>query len=173
MKKLFSRQDSSSYEEMRRQAKVQCNSDCQLSIGGHQQKEARVRDLSWYGLTMDRVEVEDVGSGGEFDLSWVLPREFGAIELKAASYAVTQYRDIIADRQYAKLEISLEEGQVLEDIRAYLLYRNKSFIRSTKRRNRSESKKIIYVLYGPILMIVMFLAYKIFMEWLTPVIISD
>ena len=125
---------------MQQQSKVRCNSDCSVKLSSGEQCVARIRDLNWYGLSLDRIPLEYVEGRHqpELELSWTLPREFGTLNFKATEYTATEYVDPIGDRKYLILEVVVPESGLLEDIRRYLKFRNKSFIRSTQRRNRSN-----------------------------------
>jgi hypothetical protein len=136
---LFARQATSSTDELQEQARVRCNSDCSLKLPTGEQCIARVRDLNWYGLSLDRVPLDLIEGRHqpEIELSWTLPREFGFLDFKTKDYVASEYLDPIGDRKYLILEVVIAESELLEDIRRYLKFRNKSFIRGTQRRNRS------------------------------------
>jgi hypothetical protein len=134
-------------DEMQRQTKVRCNSDGLLSSASIESAKVRVRELSWYGVVLDRVDPSLITEHEQpiFTLSFTLPREFGQLQITVDQYSVTGYSDVIGgDKCY--LDVSLPEGEALESIRRYLYYRNRSFIRNSVRRNRSGPSQ--YFLLG-------------------------
>ena len=139
IKNLLTRRASSD-DEMQEQSKVRSNNDCTVKLPTGEQCVARIRELNWYGLSLDRVPVDYVEGRHqpEMELAWILPREFGSLTCKTKDYVATEYHDPIGDRTFLVLEVSIPESPLLEDIRRYLKFRNKSFIRNTQRRNRAN-----------------------------------
>ena len=168
---LFSRQLSSDADEMQSQAKVQCNSPCRLSLGdGRVVENARVRELSWYGMTVDRVPPEEMVSGEhpEVAMEWSLPREFGQLKHRSSDYVVQEYHDVIWGCDFLLLDIRLPEGELLENIRSYLSFRNRSFIRNARRKNRPGSSRFfILVIYVPIAILAIWLLIQALWEWVS------
>jgi hypothetical protein len=145
---LFSRQIQSSNDDIQHQAKVHCNSDCQLLLANEAEAWARIRELNWYGLSIDRVPISLFAKDQhpEIRCRWTMPREFGSLELKTQDYVTLEYHDPIGDQNFFTLEVNIPESELLENIRRYLIYRNKSFIRSIHRRNRPNASR--FVLWG-------------------------
>jgi hypothetical protein len=173
---LFSRQLSSDTDEMQRQAKVQCNSPCRLSVGDDAEVGgARVRELSWYGMTVDRVprEAIDFKEHPEIKMDWELPREFGQLCHASSDYVIQEYHDVIGDRDYLLIEVRLPESDLLENIRSYLLFRNRSFIRNARRKNKAGmSKFFLLIIYIPIAVLATFLFFQSLWEWLKSALLS-
>lgn len=143
----FWNKKDTSLDEMQRQAKVRCNADGLLSFAEVTDLKVRVRELSWYGLVLDRVDLSLIAENQQppLELSFTLPREFGPLQVKVDNYSVTRYADVIGGDKLC-LDVSLPEDDALESIRRYLYYRNKSFIRNSVRRNRSGISR--YFLFG-------------------------
>ena len=152
---------------MQEQSKVRSNNDCMVKLPTGEQCVARIRELNWYGLSLDRVPVEYVEGRHqqELELAWTLPREFGNLTFKTKDYIATEYHDPIGDRTYLVLEVAVPESPLLEDIRRYLKFRNKSFIRNTQRRNRANvSGYFLTALWVLIIALGVFLFFEVLMR---------
>ena len=144
----FWNKEDASLDEMQRQAKVRCNIDGLLSAADVEEIKVRVRELSWYGVVLDRVDpklITEHQHPSLLSLSFTLPREFGQLKVKSDKYSVTRYSDVIGGEKLC-LDVSIVEEEALESIRRYLYFRNRSFIRNSIRRNRSGPSR--YFLMG-------------------------
>lgn len=143
----FVKKKTSVLDEMQRQAKVRCNADVECLALNGQIYKGRVREITWYGLLLDRIHKDDFAEikKGSLKLKFSLPREFGQLEVEAHEYSVIYYEDVIGG-EHVSLDVQLPEGDPLNNIRAYLYHRNRSFIRNSVRRNRSGPAR--YFLFG-------------------------
>jgi hypothetical protein len=149
---IWSNEDDG-YRELQRQAKVRCNADATLVNPNGEEFQVRVRELSWYGLVLDRlppifIDALSAETDGKLKVKFCLPREFGELEISTDQYSAVNYEDVIGGEKMS-LDISLPEGEELENIRQYLYYRNRSFIKNSIRRNRSGlSRYFLMALWG-------------------------
>mgnify|MGYP006426631555 CR=1 FL=1 len=156
---FLTKNDDQDLEDLKVQARVQCNVPCQiLREDSGEEHTSRLREFNWYGLVTDQIPPdfiidEDSGEGTypKLKLKFDIPREFGQLDLISNEYVIHRYQDVIADDERLSLSFSLNESENLEYIRNYILYRNKSFIRSEKRKNkRSKTSFLIYFLWGSV-----------------------
>lgn len=159
-------------DELQKQARVQCNGPCSLLLEGQQEVRARLRELNWYGAVLDRIDVEPnrylLEKHPSLRFDFTIPREYGQVEVTTDEYVVNSYFDVIENRELLSIQLKVPEGEGLELIRPYLQYRNRSFIRSTRRRNRkAKSVAMVLILWVPILVLLALLglgwAYRVFL----------
>jgi hypothetical protein len=157
--------DLEGLEDLRQQARVQCNVTCHISRDDSGEEQiSRLREFNWYGIVTDQIPPDfligttsDVGEHPPLKLKFSIPREFGLIEVLSEKYVIHRYQDVIADDERISLSFSLKNSPDLEHIRNYILYRNKSFIRSEKRKNRqSRTYLLVYLLWGLTLSLALF-----------------
>lgn len=167
---LSAKTEEEGQDSLQEQARVQCNVPCELTrIDNDDQETGRLREFNWYGIVVDQLDPEFlIGQSSEDDhptlkLKFEIPRQFGIIELTAEKYVIHRYQDVIADDEKISLSFSLAKHENLKHIRDFIIYRNKSFIRSEKRKNsRSKDAFFIYVLWAGIAAMALFYSIKWF-----------
>ena len=134
---LFLTNKKTKEAEMLRQSPVQCNEDCELTLPDQDVLKVRLRDLYWNGFTIDQIP-KDLWDNRDkektFRVSFVVPRQFGAIDFDLMKVKAKGYVDLISDKDMYAIEVNLDDHPSLQNIRDFLVYRNKSFIRRSKRR---------------------------------------
>lgn len=156
LEKFFS-ENKTTEAEMLRQAPVQCNEDCELKFSHTDSLKVRVRDLFWNGFTVDQIPVEiweERDREKDFSVRFSVPRQFGMVSFDLNRVKPKPYVDVITSRDMYSIEVNLEDHPQLKNIRDFLVYRNKSFIRRSKRRlKKTLVEKNLLVFWGFILIL--------------------
>ena len=139
-------------KEMLRQASVQCNESCDIKFYHVDSPvKARVRELHWTGFIMDQIPQDIWDSrdrNSEFNVSFTVPRQFGHVKLNLNQVKWTSYLDVITQNEMVSMNVELEDDPQLKNIQDFLVYRNKSLIRRSKRRLKKKlTQKTLYVFW--------------------------
>jgi hypothetical protein len=151
LKNLQHFQQPDSNKEMLRQASVQCNEVCEIVFPQHEPIKARLTGLHWTGFTLDQVPKETWESrdgDSSFQLKFAIPRQFGHVKLELQKVKWQFYVDVISGRDMVSIHVELADETELKKIQDFLIYRNKSFIRRSKRRlKKTLAEKSLYVFW--------------------------
>lgn len=153
LKKIGVLKQSAAETEMLRQAKVQCNESCDLWFSSDKTSlKVRVRGLFWEGFVVDQIpydvwEKRDLEKS--FTLKFSVPRQFGNVQIELLNVKSKRYTDVITGVEMVSIDIFLENEPQLQNIRDFLIYRNKSFIRRSKRRlKKTLTEKTLYLFWA-------------------------
>jgi len=145
-----------------KQSTVQCNEACQIQFSHLPDKRnIRVRGFFWLGFVADQID-KDIwdarDSSKPFTISFSVPRQFGFVSVEIDKVKWKPYTDVITSKAMVSIEVQLEDQSQLKKIQDFLVYRNKSFIRRSKRRlKKTLTEKILYVFWAFIAMVALML----------------
>ena len=151
-------QQPDSNKEMLRQSSVQCNELCDVVFSHNKEAvKARITGLHWTGFTLDQIpkeiwETREVDEA--FQIKFAVPRQFGHVKLSLSQVKWKPYVDVISNREMISMDIELNGESALKNIQDFLIYRNKSFIRRSKRRlKKTLVEKSLYLFWALIGMV--------------------
>ncbi len=152
LKKIGVLKQSVAEKEMLKQATVQCNETCKIKLSGKDDSvKVRVRRLYWDGFAVDQIPYEkweSRNSSENFIVKFSVPRQFGQVKLELLNVKHQKYVDVISGKEMVSIEVFLDDDPQLQNIRDFLTYRNKSFIRRSKRRlKKTLTEKTLYVFW--------------------------